>query len=642
MTIEKQLFDSLLEPIFILNNKGQIIYCNEPAALLSQQSQRKLVRSQSQLTDIMKFSEKIEYLNQLSTVTEPTPYKELSFTTVEGTEGKAQITTQKMGNNEEWIVFLRDVTLEERLQKKYRAELDAKEDVIEKLKKAQIELENYSKNLEKMVEERTLEIRELNQKLKALLDSLNQGFLIFDSSGSCWEVSSKACQTVIETDPAGMKIWDVLKVAPDKQEGFRKWMITLFGELLPFNDMADLGPKEFSHSQGKNIKLEYYPIRDFKNEISGVVLVATDITELIQAQKEAEKEKANSQFILKVVKQKKSFQTYFTESNRLFKEFLEATKLAPGFWNLDLVFRLLHTLKGGAASFSVKNVAEVAHHLESQVLQLQNSPDEFIREDWDIFEQKFIDEFKEFQNEAQSLLGSTPAQLNVEKVEMPKHQLTQIIDLLSMWSKTKGFSEDLKSEYLTESLQDTFSSYDYLIQSTAEQLGKKVAPIHYVNPTFRWSTEAYRPFLSTLVHVFRNAIDHGLESSEERQASGKPEAGKIEISARIQDHEVELIITDDGKGISKDAILRKMQQKGLNWANLTEQEILMQIFEPQFSTKDQVTDLSGRGVGLDAVKIEIEKLGGYLSLKTTEGFGTSFYFYLPTSAVQIAPIKQAA
>ena len=130
MTIEKQLFDSLLEPIFILNNKGQIIYCNEPAALLSQQSQRKLVRSQSQLTDIMKFSEKIEYLNQLSTVTEPTPYKELSFTTVEGTEGKAQITTQKMGNNEEWIVFLRDVTLEERLQKKYRAELDAKEDVI--------------------------------------------------------------------------------------------------------------------------------------------------------------------------------------------------------------------------------------------------------------------------------------------------------------------------------------------------------------------------------------------------------------------------------------------------------------------------------------------------------------------------------
>lgn len=643
MTIEKQLFDSLLEPIFILNESGQIIYCNEPAALLSQQSQRKLIRSQSKLTDIFKFSENIEYLSQLSTVTDPTPYKEISFTTQEGGGGKAQITTQKMGTHPEWIVFLRDVTLEERLQKKYRAELDAKEDVIEELKKAQIELENYSKNLEKMVEERTLEVRELNQKLKALLDSLNQGFLIFDSTGSCWEVSSKACQTVIETDPAGQKIWDVLKVATDKQEGFKKWMITLFGELLPFQDMADLGPKEFSHSQGRNIKLEYYPIRDFKNEISGVVLVATDISELIQAQQEAEKEKANSQFILKVIKQKKSFQTYYSESNRLFKEFLESTKSAPGFWNLDLVFRLLHTLKGGAASFSVKNVSEIAHHLESQVLQLQTEPDQFNREDWDVSEQKFIHEFKEFQNEAQELLGTSTSQPQVEKVELPKTQLIQIIDLLSFWSKTKDFSESLKNEYLTETLQESFASYEYLIQSTAEQLGKKIQPLVYASPQFRWSTEPYTAFLSTLVHVFRNAIDHGLETPEERIAAGKPEAGTIEIHASVHQNTIELVIADDGKGISKERIEKKMLERGIPTEHLSEKQILMQIFEAQFSTKDQVTDLSGRGVGLDAVKFEVEKLGGKVDLETHLEKGTKFKFILPVQEAAItAPIKKAA
>lgn len=629
MTNEKHLFDSLLEPIFILNESGQIIYCNEPAALLSQQSQRKLIRSQSQLADIFKFSESIEYLNQLSTVTEPTPYKEIGFTTVEGTEGKVQITIQKMGSVPEWIVFLRDVTLEERLQKKYRAELDAKEDVIEELKKAQLELENYSKNLEKMVEDRTLEISELNQKLKALLDSLNQGFLIFDSSGSCWEVSSKACESVIETDPAGKKIWDVLKINPDKQDGFKKWLITLFGELLPFRDMAELGPKEFSHSQGKNIKLEYYPIRDFKNEISGVVLVATDISELIQAQKEAEKEKANSQFILKVVKQKKSFQTYFSESNRIFKEFLESTKLAPGLWNLDLVFRNLHTLKGGAASFSVKNVSEMAHQLENQILQLQNEPDEFNREDWDSNEQIFIQEFKNFQSEAQELLGSSGAQSQLEKVELPKTQLIQIIDLLSFWSKTKSFSESLKNEYLTEPIQESFESYEYLIQSTADQLGKKILPLHFSTPQFRWSPEPYKAFLSSLVHVFRNAIDHGLETPEVRLSSGKSEFGKIEIQSQIYLNTIELVISDDGNGISKERIEMKMIEKGISPQNMSEKQILMQIFEPQFSTQDQVTNLSGRGVGLDAVKHEVEKLGGSIDIETSPGSGTRFIFKLP-------------
>lgn len=643
MTIEKHLFDSLLEPIFILNDKSQIIYCNEPAALLSQQSQRKLIRSQSQLTDIFKFSEKIEYLNQLLNVTDPTPYKEISFTTLEGTEGKVQITTQKMGTASEWIVFLRDVTLEERLQKKYRAELDAKEDVIEELKKAQQELENYSKNLEKMVEVRTLEVRELNQKLKALLDSLNQGFLIFDSTGSCWEVSSKACQIVIETDPAGQKIWDVLKVHPDKQDGFRKWMITLFGELLPFQDMADLGPKEFSHSQGRNIKLEYYPIRDFKNEISGVVLVATDISELINAQREAEKEKANSQFILKVVKQKKSFQTYYTESNRIFKDFLESTKLAPGLWNLDLVFRLLHTLKGGAASFSVKTISETAHLLENQVLQLQNEPDQFNREDWDSSEQKFIQEFKEFQNEAQELLGSSGSQSQVEKVELPKAQLIQIIDLLSFWSKTRTFSENLKEEYLTEPLQESFASYEYLVQSTADQLGKKIQPLFFSTPQFRWSPEPYKSFLSSLVHVFRNAIDHGIETPEERLKAGKSEIGKIEIHSHINSNCIELVISDDGKGISRERIEMKMLEKGISVQNMNEKQILMQIFEPQFTTKNQVTDLSGRGVGLDAVKHEIEKLGGTVDLESSMGAGTRFIFKLPLGEPAIVqPLRKAA
>lgn len=629
MILENHLFDSLLEPVFIVNENLQIIYCNETAAVISQLSQRKLMRSQMKITEVFKLSEPIDGFEKLNQVTDPTPYKEVQFQTTDGSEGKAQITVQRLGQDPQWIVFIRDVTLEERLQKKYRAELDAKEDVIEKLKKAQVELENYSKNLEKMVEDRTSEISELNQKLKALLDSLNQGFLIFDSTGTCWEVTSKACQKVLETDPAGQKIWDVLKLSENKHDGFRKWMITLFGELLPFEDIAALGPKEFSHSLGKKINLEYYPIRNSKNEISGVVLVSTDITELVQAQMIAEKEKANSQFILKVIKQKKSFLGFYEEIHRQHQELMQAVQSAPSFWNQELIFRLLHTIKGGASTYSVKSIADKAHNLEDQILKLQNDPEEFNRDIWNTELNQLNFEFQNLKSDLEVLLGPQNQQHTVDQVELPRETLSQVLSLLESWSKTRELSLDLQAQYLTESVQETFSSFQFILQSTADQLGKKVEDLKFLDPTVRWSPKPYSGFLSTLVHVFRNAVDHGLESPQERLALGKPEKGCIQMQLNKLDKGFELMIQDDGKGINPFIIKQKMIEKGLSVEGLNEAQILSSIFHPQFSTRNEVTEISGRGVGLDAVKSEIEKIGGNVSVTSVLGEGTTFCFHFP-------------
>lgn len=633
MITDHQLFDSLLEPVFVLNENAQILYCNETAALLTDQTPRKLMRSQPKFNEVFQLSEPIEALSKLSEVTDPTPYKEVSFPKPDGENGKVQITLQRLGESPQWIVFVRDVTLEERLQKKYRAELDAKEGVIEELKKAQVELENYSRNLEKMVEERTVEIRDLNQKLKALLDSLNQGFLIFDTSGSVWEVTSKACETILEMDPRGKKIWDVLGFAEDKQEGFRKWMFTLFGELLPFEDMASLGPKFFPHSQGRNIKLDYYPIRDAKNEISGVVLVSTDITELVQAQNEAEKEKANSQFILKMFKQRRFFLRFFEESKTHMQELLAAVQTSPGLWDTDALFRILHTLKGGASSFSVKPLADLSHLLEDQVLKLKNEPRDFNRETWDSHLKKLVDAFKEFTDEVDSLLGQKANQAERDTLEIPRTQVLELIEILSAWSKTQDYAKNLEQKYLLEPALDTFSAYSFIVEKTAHQLGKKIAPLKIETYDLRWLPRTYSSFLSTLVHVFRNAVDHGLESPTERLSLGKPEEGTIQIQLKKWNNEFELCIQDDGGGINPFKIKQKLEEKGMQTEGLNNQQLLMQIFEPQFSTKDQVTEISGRGVGLDAVKIEIEKLGGRVSVTSKVGQGTQFTFYWPADSV---------
>lgn len=640
MSLNYLLFDTLLEPVFILDSSKRIVYCNETAAVILSSTPRKLIRTQAVLTDVFQFSEPIEGLDSLASVVDPTAYKEVNFTTTDGNSGKIQITIQKLPDVDNWITFIRDVTLEERLQKKYRAELDAKEGVIDELKKAQAELENYSRNLEKMVEERTAEIRGLNQKLKALLDSLDQGFLIFDQTGHCWEVTSKACEDVLETRPAGQKIWDVLKLPPKQQDGFSKWLTTLFMEMLPFEDLVGLGPQKYQHSKGKHIELDYYPIRNSDKQIEALVLVASDITSLVEAQEQAEKEKAHAGFILKMFQQKRSFLSFYEESQNLMAELESLTAQSHTEWNKESLFRVLHTLKGGSASYSVRDVAAVTHELESGISRLIEDPSSFNPDRWNELTTQLKQQYEKFKHEVQELLGST-TQSHVQKIEVPKPELSQILDLLESWAKTKHWAQSLKSQYLTEPLQMSFDSYNYLVQKTAEQLHKKVSPLIFENPDFRWNYDPYKSFMTSLVHVFRNAIDHGLETPEERVSAGKPEVGEIRIHASETETAYEIKIADDGRGLNIFRIKQRMTEKGMDPQGLTTEQIALQIFEPQFSTKTEVTDLSGRGVGLDAVKHEVEKLGGHISLKFEENKGTAFIFHLPKKK-ETASDKKAA
>ncbi|MCH2205426.1 MAG: chemotaxis protein CheA [Lentisphaerales bacterium] len=141
-----------------------------------------------------------------------------------------------------------------------------------------------------------------------------------------------------------------------------------------------------------------------------------------------------------------------------------------------------------------------------------------------------------------------------------------------------------------------------------------------------------------LVHMIRNSADHGIEPPEERQASGKPEQGNIILAAEQRASEVLIIIQDDGRGLNKDKILEKSRANGLlgeNDDSLTEQEICQLIFEPGFSTAAEVTDLSGRGVGMDVVKKNIEKVKGRIEIKNSPGKGCKFIIHIPLTLATI-------
>ncbi|MGI4869837.1 MAG: chemotaxis protein CheA [Janthinobacterium lividum] len=138
-----------------------------------------------------------------------------------------------------------------------------------------------------------------------------------------------------------------------------------------------------------------------------------------------------------------------------------------------------------------------------------------------------------------------------------------------------------------------------------------------------------------LLHLVRNGVSHGLEDAATRVAAGKPAVGKLRISALTERDDVLLQVQDDGRGINTEAVRQKAIRKGVVTAEvaatLDEQGVWMLLFEPGFSMAEQITDISGRGVGLDVVKLAIDSLGGQLRVASELGKGTTFTLVLPTS-----------
>ncbi|BDU50151.1 chemotaxis protein CheA [Haliovirga abyssi] len=189
-------------------------------------------------------------------------------------------------------------------------------------------------------------------------------------------------------------------------------------------------------------------------------------------------------------------------------------------------------------------------------------------------------------------------------------------------------------------LEKVFNKFPRVVRDLSNKLNKKVEFEVSGQDTELdrvVSEEIYEP----LVHMIRNALDHGIETPEERMANGKVATGLISINAKQEDNFVFIDIKDDGKGINSDIIRKKALEKGIltqkKIDNMGKYDIINLIFHPGFSTAEEITDISGRGVGMDVVKTSIGKLGGIVDVITEEGKGTTFRVRLPLT-LAIMPV----
>ncbi len=179
-------------------------------------------------------------------------------------------------------------------------------------------------------------------------------------------------------------------------------------------------------------------------------------------------------------------------------------------------------------------------------------------------------------------------------------------------------------------MQDFFQQIGQAARELAAKAGKEIG-----FAIFGGQTEVDRDLLNgvrePLIHMVRNAIDHGIEPPDVRLQSGKPEVGHIELKAFCQDGSVVIQIADDGRGLCRQRIIEKATEAGIisPGQNMSEHEVFRLIFHPGLSTAEKLTDLSGRGVGMDAVKRSVESMHGRIEIASVEGFGSTFTIRIP-------------
>ena len=212
------------------------------------------------------------------------------------------------------------------------------------------------------------------------------------------------------------------------------------------------------------------------------------------------------------------------------------------------------------------------------------------------------------------------------------YDIPELKEAVAIMDKSITSLQDEIMQIRMVKVERVFNKFPRMVRDLARKLGKKV---EFTMEGLE--TELDRTVLDEisdpLVHLVRNAVDHGIETPEERKAAGKDETGRIKLAAWREKNNIIIELEDDGRGIDVEKIKQKAIEKGIvsqaEADSMSEDELKMLIFSPGFSTKDKATEVSGRGVGMDVVKTTVERLGGSVRIFSEKGKGTRIRIHLP-------------
>ncbi|MHB8126505.1 MAG: ATP-binding protein [Desulfitobacteriaceae bacterium] len=478
--------------------------------------------------------------------------------------------------------------------------------------------------------------------LRNLLNNAGQGFLSFGDSLLVDEEFSSECQNLCNRQDIVNEKFPVLLYPEDKSQ--QLFMEELLLEILYEKDnsrrdiLFPLLPEEVIINN-KYIKLSYKIINDKHKENSeAYMVILTDISEKRLLQNQMREERKTLKMIIRAMTNQddfveiiKSYQSFVeSEARQLFTDRSSLTI------NLSEFFRIIHTFKGSFSQLGMVNIDGKLHELETKISHLLNRTDDQTKEDFlNLIDSLHMsgwleDDLKILKDHLGEHFFSTD-----RIIKIPESKLLELegkLQTMLPYLQCQEIIPEIK-KLRFKAFRQLLKGYPEYVQNLAVSLEKLVNPLIIEGGEAAVDSNRYLGFTRSLVHIFRNAIDHGLEAPEVRLENGKEEYGTIKCQIEIIGNSISLIITDDGSGIDVKAIREKALAQGFinseAYKRLPDEEIILLIFRDDLTTKEDVTKLSGRGIGLAATKNELDKIGGKVAIETMLGLGTKFHFILP-------------
>ena len=385
----------------------------------------------------------------------------------------------------------------------------------------------------------------------------------------------------------------------------------------------------------KSLELSWSPITDDNDTVEKLMLCVRDVTELKRLASEAGAQKRELEIIGEILGVSQEKFGEFIDSAKKFvaenKEILEKTP-QKDMDAVGLLFRNMHTIKGNARTYGLLNMTNTVHETEQVYDELRKDPEKVWEQESMLAQlaevDALLDEYHKINDvklgrKGPGRRGSVEKFLMVEKDQVARAleliKAAKAADAQAMVNALHEVDQTL-SLIGTEKIDHVLAGILESMPSLAKELGKEPPKISIEDHGIVIRTQIVGLLKNVFTHVFRNSMDHGLETADVREAAGKSAAGHIRLNLSIKDGRLQFKLGDDGRGLAVAKIRQKAIDNGLIPAdgNTPPEEIAQLIFASGFSTAEKVTEVSGRGVGMDAVKGFLQREGGDVAIHFTD------------------------
>jgi signal transduction histidine kinase/HAMP domain-containing protein len=521
-------------------------------------------------------------------------------------------------------------------------------------------IKRYTDHLQDLIDEKM-------QQVNDILNNIDQGLFTINLDGSVnKEYSARANEILKVDDIASHNIAQLLHLDSKQNEAFCTWLklvkakykVHRWQKLLRLAPVQEL---EFMHGENSDqqyVSISYQKIYSKSGELSKIMVLAMDVTDKrvkdIQMAAERQRHENEVKTILGIANTPPEEIAEFNEDtidrlNQLHREvkthlegvikqreeYPDGPEYTIDKEQIDIMYRHIHTIKGNAGSYGFELLSLYAHKAEDMLEELQQ-PVKMRRKNSLTAIAEYLNKMDESMREIHQKIGLVFGRDDEITVRVPENRIHKIQEMCTALRNSTN-TEPLIPLYdecmmLTwKPLKTLTRKYLMSIQKAARSQNKNV---HFdIDDEMKlYPAEEFADIDEILIHLIRNAVDHGIEEPEIRVELNKG-VGRIRFEYRKTKEKRVVLLSDDGRGIDTDKLVEKSIQKGIITSKmvplLSDEEKINLIFHPGISTSDKITDISGRGIGMNVVFEKMKLLGGNTEIKSRLGKGTTFILTIP-------------